>query len=131
MSRSESAPRRRAAGKLESDVLAALWAHGEPATLGELLTELGGGLAGNTVQTILTRLSRKGVVTRSRSGHGYLYTPSTAPAQLLADKMRTELESRTDHHAVLQRFVTGLTASDADILRTFLTGGDTDNDRIS
>jgi len=116
---------RRAAGELEGDVLAALWAHGGPATLGDLLTGLGGDLAGNTVQTILTRLWRKGVVTRRRSGHGYLYAPSTAPAQLLADRMRAELESRTDRHAVLRRFVTGLSATDADALRAFLADDQT------
>lgn len=122
MSRSGPAPRRRAAGQLESDVLAALWARDEPATLGELLADLGGDLAGNTVQTILTRLWRKGIVTRERTGRGYHYAPRTAPAQLLADKMHTELESGTDRHAVLQHFVTGLTADDTKALRAFLNG---------
>lgn len=127
MSQTGRAPRRRGAGELESDVLAALWAHGEPATLGELVTGLGYDLASNTVQTILTRLSRKGVVTRRRSGHGYLYTPATAPAQLRADKMRAEMESRPDHGAILQRFVTGLTAEDAEALRAFLASGEADD----
>jgi predicted transcriptional regulator len=39
-------------------VLAALWAADAPLTAGEVVDALGGGLACNTVQTILTRRSR-------------------------------------------------------------------------
>ena len=47
--------RRRASGSLESEVLAALWAADKPLTAGEVVDTLGGDLAYNTVQTILTR----------------------------------------------------------------------------
>ena len=43
---------------LEAEVLAALWAADAPLTAGEVVDALGGGLAYNTVQTILTRRSR-------------------------------------------------------------------------
>ena len=55
----DEAGRRRARGELESEVMAALWSAGEPLTPAGVQAALGGGLAYNTVQTILSRLLEK------------------------------------------------------------------------
>lgn len=126
--RGGSAPRpRRGAGELEREVLAALWACGGPAPLGEVTAALDGEPAANTVQTIMTRLYRKGLVARRRSGHGYAYWPVVAPEQLAAEKMREALETGTDRQSVLLHFVTGLNATDAAALRAFLDGEDAED----
>ncbi|MGH3825752.1 MAG: BlaI/MecI/CopY family transcriptional regulator, partial [Pseudonocardiaceae bacterium] len=46
-------PGRRAAGELEAEVLAALWAADGPLTAAHVRRAVSGGLAYNTVQTIL------------------------------------------------------------------------------
>ena len=50
---------RRSSGELESEVLATLWATEEARTPAEIQAEIGGGLAYNTVHTILKRLYDK------------------------------------------------------------------------
>jgi predicted transcriptional regulator len=66
---------RRGRGELESEVMAALWAAEGPMTASGVQTALGGGLAYNTVQTILIRLLEKGVVRRAPAGRGHIYWP--------------------------------------------------------
>jgi len=111
---------RRAAGELESDVLAALWSAGEPVTAATVHDNLGTALAYNTVQTILTRLFDKGLLLRERNGRVYLYEPARAQADLAAEQMHALLAAGADHSAVLQRFVTGLSDDDAAQLRALV-----------
>src|SRR3977135_1309342 len=59
---------RRAAGELEAEVLAALWAADGPLTTADVRHAVGGGLAYNTVQTILVRLYDKGLIDRLADG---------------------------------------------------------------
>jgi predicted transcriptional regulator len=97
--------KRRASGSLESEVLAALWASDRPLTTGEVVDALGGGLAYNTVQTILTRLHAKGAVQREQAGRAHAYTPVLDDAGLAATRMRAMLDRGGDHAAVLARFL--------------------------
>ena len=62
--------KRRARGELESEVMAALWAADRPLTPADVQVVLGGGLAYNTVQTILIRLLEKDLVRRDVRGRG-------------------------------------------------------------
>ena len=80
--------RRRGAGELENEVLAALWAAENPLTPREVQHALGEGLAYNTVQTILTRLHAKGAVQREPAGRAHAYTP------VLATRFYVELLER-------------------------------------
>lgn len=116
-------PGRRAAGELEGDILAALWAAGSPLSPAEVLTAVGGGLAYNTVHTILTRLLDKGLVARVVTGHGPAYQPTRDREELAAERMRTALGAVSDRTAALQRFVTSLDAEDEATLRALLGGG--------
>jgi predicted transcriptional regulator len=101
--------KRRAAGSLESEVLAALWATDKPLTTGEVVEAVGGDLAYNTVQTILTRLHSKGAVERDQVGRAHAYRPVLDEAGLAATRMRAMLDRAGDHTAVLARFLGTLT----------------------
>jgi predicted transcriptional regulator len=103
---------RRAAGRLESEVLATLWAAGRPLTPGEVVDALNGNLAYTTVQTILTRLHTKGAVHREQAGRAHAYTPVLDEAGLAASRMRTMLDHSGDHAAVLARFLGTLSAEE-------------------
>ena len=111
---------RRRPGTLEAAVMAALWAAGGPMTTTQVQQEVGGGLAYNTVQTILTRLYEKSLVRRCRSGRGHAYWPVEDAAAAAAAQMRAALADRPDRHAVLQQFAASLDESDADVLRRLL-----------
>ena len=111
---------RRAPGTLESEVMSVLWTRGEPLTTTDVLQALGGGLAHNTVQTILTRLHDKTLVRRRRAGRGHVYWPAQDAATAAAGQMRAALADRQDRQAVLQQFVTSLDDEDADALRELL-----------
>jgi predicted transcriptional regulator len=100
---------RRESGGLESEVLATLWASDTPLTTGEVVDALGGELAYNTVQTILTRLHAKGAVHREQAGRAHAYTPVLDEAGLAANRMRAMLDRGGDHAAVLAQFLGTLT----------------------
>ncbi|WP_329139900.1 BlaI/MecI/CopY family transcriptional regulator [Streptomyces sp. NBC_01476] len=118
----QSASGRRARGELEAEVLAALWAAGEPVGAGTVREQVAGDPAYTTVLTILTRLHEKGLVTRERAGRGYLYAPLHDEAGHAAAGMRDFLDHGGDRAAVLSRFVSGLSAEDEKLLERLLRG---------
>ncbi|MFJ5519234.1 BlaI/MecI/CopY family transcriptional regulator [Streptomyces griseoluteus] len=111
---------RRSAGELEAAVLAALWAAERARTPAEIQAELGGGLAYNTVHTILSRLYGKGLVLRDADGRRGAYRPARDAAELIAEAMHQALDRGPDPIAVLQHFVTGLSAGEARALKKLL-----------
>jgi predicted transcriptional regulator len=113
---------RRAAGELENEILAALWAAGRPLAPKDVRRSLGRGLAYNTVQTILVRLHDKGLVERTTHGRTHHYQPTKAPEELAAERMRLLLARGSDRRTVLRQFVQGLDAHDEQILRDVLGG---------
>ncbi|MER5860858.1 BlaI/MecI/CopY family transcriptional regulator [Streptomyces sp. NPDC059688] len=113
---------RRSAGELESEVLATLWATERPLTPAEIRTGIGGGLAYNTIHTILKRLYDKGLVLRDADGRRGAYRPAKDAAELTAEAMHDALHRGPDPVAALQHFVTGLSAQDALALRELLAG---------
>lgn len=113
---------RRAPGSLEAQVMEILWELGGEMTAAAVQAALGDGLAYNTVQTILIRLHRKGLVRRRRAGRGHAYWPAHDASSAAAESMRSALTGRADRRAVLQRFAAGLDDSDAATLRRLLDG---------
>jgi predicted transcriptional regulator len=113
-------PSRRAAGELEAEVLAALWAADEPLTAAHVRRAVGSGLAYNTVQTILVRLYEKGLIGRVADGRRHEYFPVKGAEELAAEQMQALLSRGRDRQAVLQRFATSLSAEDARLLRAML-----------
>lgn len=114
---------RRGPGELEADILAALWAAAGLMTPTQVQAALPDGLAYNTVHTILTRLSEKKLVQRERTDAGIGYRPTQDAAQVVAEQMRAALSRGADHSAVLQHFITSLSAADEAALRALLDGG--------
>ncbi len=92
-------------GPLEAEVLGVLWRSGRPMPVREVAGALNAGrgapLAYTTVMTVMSRLARKGILARSRSGRGYVYTPVAADTAEIA--VRGVLEEFGD--AALARFV--------------------------
>ena len=111
---------RRAVGALEGEVLALLQAGRQPLTPGEVLEKLNGSLAYSTVVTVLSRMHDKGLLTRSKQGRAYAYTPVADGHGLTARRMRQVLESDPDREAVLSRFVENLPPGDEQLLRQLL-----------
>ncbi|MER8187237.1 BlaI/MecI/CopY family transcriptional regulator [Kitasatospora sp. NPDC094015] len=111
---------RRPHGELVADVLAVLWASGEPMTAQQVKSALHQDLARTTVATILTRLHEKGTVERTRPGRSFAYAPVADAAGLAAGRMRRELEREPQRDLVLKRFVSSLSADDEDVLRRLL-----------
>jgi predicted transcriptional regulator len=114
---------RRARGELQQTVLQALWSAGRPLTASQLLERLPDGLAYTTVLTILTRLTAKGELRRSRAGRGYAFEPVLDEAAHTAGQMRALLGCGADREAVLSRFVSDLSVEDEELLHRLL-GGD-------
>jgi predicted transcriptional regulator len=109
-------------GSLEARALAALWSHPDGITPGEARSELGGELAYTTVNTILSRLVKKGLAEREKRGKVFVYRASVTEADLAATRMRAALE-QTDHRAAaLARFVDELSSKDESLLRQVLEG---------
>ena len=115
---------KRAQGALESEVLAALWAEGQPMTAGAVQACLGHDLAYNTVQTTLIRLLDKGLVQREKSGRAHAYRPTRDEAALTAQRMVAHLVPGADHAAVLAQFLSTLDPADAVVLRGLLAAQD-------
>ena len=112
---------RRAAGALEAEILAALWAADVALTPREVLDHLGDeSLAYNTVHTILARLFDKGMVSRVASGRAHRYAATALAQERAAEQMAALLDHGPDRHAVLQRFVTALSPADERALRSLL-----------
>jgi predicted transcriptional regulator len=111
---------RRPRGTLEAAVMSTLWAADGPMTATEVQQQIGGDLAYNTIQTILTRLHDKKVVHRSFSGRSHAYWPAEDAATAAAAQMTAALAQRADRHAVLQQFAASLDESDAALLRELL-----------
>lgn len=111
---------RRAAGELEAEVLAALWAADGPLSTAHVRRAVGGDLAYNTVQTILVRLYDKGLIDRIADGRRHEYFPVKGAEELAAEQMQALLSRGRDRQAVLQRFATSLSVEDARMLRAML-----------
>jgi predicted transcriptional regulator len=102
-------------------VLAALWAAEKPVSAATV-QETVSGAAYTTVLTILTRLCRKGLVTRQREGRSHVYAPVDDQAGLAAAGMHSLLDEGGDRAAVLARFVSDLSAEDEHLLELLLHG---------
>jgi predicted transcriptional regulator len=111
-------------GQLERAVMQALWEAGEARSAYDLLpglsTESGEPLAATTVLTVLSRLEKKGFVSADRSSRPHRYTATASREDHVAELMHEVLGDAADRQAVLERFVGGVSADDAALLRKLL-----------
>jgi len=84
----------------ELDVLGVLWQRG-PATLGEVSDALAGRHAYTTVQTMLDRLVKKGLVSRDRRARPARHAAKVTRARVLSRYLGLVLERVTDGPAPL------------------------------
>ena len=110
----------RESGGLESEVLATLWALGEPATPAAVRQAMDTSLAYTTIMTILVRLWQKGLVEREKVGRAYSYVPCVSDAHLTAERMHVQLETSSDKRAALAEFVGSLSQSEERLLRQLI-----------
>ena len=113
-------------GDLERSVLEHLWAVGGPRTATQLKEDLAGrGLALTTVHTVLTRLEQKGFVAHDDARPRQFRAVGTREEHV-AELMHEVLGQAADRQAVLARFVGGVDAEEARMLRELLTGAPRD-----
>ena len=94
-----------ALGDLERDVMAQLWAAGEPLTVRQVHERLQKGLAYTTVMTVLDRLAKKGVVLQERGDRAYRYAPAQTREEMTASVMLDALSASGNQDAALAYFV--------------------------
>lgn len=111
---------RRAHGELEAEVIAALVAADQPATVLEIQRSVDTDLSYNAVHTILNRLVDKGLVDREPAGRGHVYRSSRDAATVIARHMGALLDRGPSRTEVLRSFLGTLSEQDEDLLRTWL-----------
>jgi predicted transcriptional regulator len=98
-------------GELQAQAMAALWRLGA-GTVEQVRGELPSRYRGayNTVQTILNRLSERGLLAREREGRGYVYRPLLTEAEYLSGSIRRTLAGASSdaRQAALASIIGGL-----------------------
>lgn len=112
-------------GQLERSVMQALWDAASGLSAYDLLPRLaaaesGRPLAATTVLTVLSRLEKKGFVRADRTSRPHRYTAVATRADHVAELLHEALGETADRQAVLERFVGGVSAEDAAVLRDLL-----------
>lgn len=110
-------------GELERAVMNSLWDADGSMSAYDVQHQLeadGRSLAATTLLTVLSRLEKKGFVSSDRSSRPHRYTAVASRAEHVAELMHSVLGDANDRTAVLERFVGGVSAEDAAILRQLL-----------
>jgi predicted transcriptional regulator len=113
-------------GELERSIMEILWQADTPLSAYDLqdqlpdTTDSGRPRAATTVLTVLSRLERKGFVQRERASRPHRYRAAASREEHMANLMHEVLGASDDRTAVLERFVGGVSAEEARILRRLL-----------
>lgn len=110
-------------GELERAVMDTLWDADGTVSAYDVqgaLESSGRSLAVTTLLTVLSRLEKKGFVASDRSARPHRYTAVASRADHVAELMHSVMGDSGDRTAVLERFVGGVSAEDAAILRQLL-----------
>ena len=111
-------------GELERAVMERLWAADEAVSATTLRDELADrGVALTTVHTVLTRLEQKGFVEHD-DARPRRFRARASREDHAAELMHEVLGRSGDRQAVLARFVGGVDAEEARLLRELLAGAD-------
>ena len=111
-------------GELERAVMELLWSADGPVAAATLRDELAGrDVALTTVHTVLTRLEQKGFVVHDE-GRPRRFRARASREDHAAELMHEVLGRSGDRQAVLARFVGGVDADEARLLRELLAGAD-------
>ena len=116
-------------GSLEAEVLSYLWSRPDGATPVEIHEALHLPVVYTTITTIVVRLWKKGLLTRTPVGRAFTYRPLVSEAALTAERMQTALRKATDADGALAHFVGSLSAEELQVLRRRLAEMDGDVSR--
>ncbi len=113
---------RRPMGSLEAAILEVLWDSPDALKPGDVLDrlEIKPVVSYSTVLTILRRLWKKNLVTRSKDGKAYRYRPTRSREQQVAQAMSDAFSGATDPAAALGHFVEQLSAEQTSALQRLL-----------
>lgn len=94
-------------GELESAVMDLVWSSAEPITIRRVMEQLAAErpLAYTTVQTVMDRLARKGLLLRRSEGKANVYFPAHSREDHTASMMQEVLHATTDPESALLHFV--------------------------
>lgn len=115
---------RRAKGELEGSLLDFLWATGGEATPSVAHAAIAPELAYTTIMTVLSRMWKKGLVTRDKVGRSYAYSAVKREPDHRAGLMHSTLSGSPNPAAVLSSFVDTLTPKEVAVLRRLMDSPD-------
>jgi BlaI family transcriptional regulator, penicillinase repressor len=108
-------------GELERAVMETLWSAIAPVTARDVQDALADrDLATTTVLTVLGRLERKGLVTRTREGRAHRYRAVASREDHVAELMRDALDATPNRGAALARFLGTIPPDERAALRDLL-----------
>ncbi len=109
---------------LENAIMEVLWDVGEPMTPAMVRDALPPErkVTYTTVMTVLTRLWKKGRLTREKAGRAYTYAPTATRSEHAAERMEEILDTAGDRAVALARFTEYLSASERRKLKEYLDG---------
>jgi predicted transcriptional regulator len=107
-------------GELEQQVMDVVWAAAEPEVTVREVSDALPVYAYTTIATVLSRLSRKGVLRRRVEGRVAFFAPLGTRSDRAASAMLDALAESGDRGAALERFVSDVPAGDAAVLRRAL-----------
>ncbi len=111
-------------GDLERAAMQVVWAAPGPLTARQVADALADReLAYTTWLTVLGRLERKGLLSRSRDARAHTYQAVTSREDVVAGLMHQALGQADDREAALQRFARSVSADEAEALRRALGVG--------
>lgn len=106
-------------GPLEAQVMDALWDHGAQ-SVREVIDRLATNPAYTTIATVLSNLTKKGLVQAARRQHATEYSPVLVREEYVASVMNHALGSSRDRAASMLHFVETMPDSDLALLRQYL-----------
>ena len=105
-------------GELEAAVMHLMWDADGPRSVRDLRTDLQRDreIAYTTVMTVMERLYRKQMLTRTQQGKAYLYRPAMSRADYTAEVMAAALADTKDRKAALVHLADKVTPREARLL---------------
>ena len=107
-------------GELERKVMDVLWGSAKTPLAGREVADQLPDRAYTTILTILDRLRRKGLVTRTTVGRSHRFAASDTRESYMAELMIEAMGDSGDRGAVLVRFAESVSSDEAQVLRRAL-----------
>lgn len=104
-----------------------LWTHGPDLSVRDVMHHLANRtdtkeLAYTTVMTVLDRLAKKGMASRTRDGRAWRYTPAATREELAVTALRSALDSvQADRRMAIMHFIDDASPAELDDLRAALS----------